>query len=478
MSLSDEELRAALERRAAAGSSPVDLGAAARSVAASPRQVPRFARPRPRLLAFGSAVLSVVVAVALVGSLVRRGDAPATDRPPTGGSPALATGSDVGQTASPITANVEAWSQLTWRQPDPAAFIGAGSTFVQDTVANGDGYVVVGYTANGDITTGRIWLTADGIRWRLLTGAAFANVEFDRILRLGDGFLIIGSHQPPGGDEAAPSVSAVWWSPDGEAWEERTAPELGGMVLDQAATGPDGLLALARNLDGDEFWLRSDNDLNWTRRKAIWNPDVRIFSFAAGISGWLALGATGVGVQGENGGVAAASSGAIWTSPDGIAWDAATVTEPGGSVGSAVAVGGGLVALGSANVICEVCLGPLMQVDRPLLWFSQDGTSWTPTNGVQPGADRFGQTAISSDTDGGRVLVFDADSSGSPRIRETIDGQSWHEVANRYVVDVGGPVPDRTMRLTMPVVGRSSVLAFTSNDANAAGPIAWLGSAP
>jgi hypothetical protein len=475
LSLSDEDLRRVLERRAArAGSSRIDLTGAARAVAAGPRDTPRLAQPR--LLALGSAAVSVVVVLALVGSLVRHGEVAPTQAP-TGGSVAPASGSVGEPSASAVATQDEAWSQLTWRQPDPAAFVGAGSTFVQDAIAHDDGYVVVGYTLNGDTTTGRVWLTQDGTRWRLLTGPEFANVEFDRILPLGGGFLIIGSHQPPGGDEAAPPPAALWWSPDGEAWEERTAPELGGMVLDQVATGPDGLLALARNLDGDEFWLRSDNDLNWTRRKAIWNPDVRIYSLAAGESGWLALGATGLGMEVEGGGVAARSSGAVWTSPDGIAWDAATIMEPGGSISRAIAVGGGFVALGSANVICEECFGPLMQ-DRPLLWFSPDGTSWVRTDGVQPGADRFGQTLISADAAGGRALVFDTDATGNLRIRETMDGMTWHEVANKYLVAVGGPVPDRPTHLEMPVVARSSVLAFAQADPTAAGPIAWLGSAP
>jgi hypothetical protein len=475
LSLSDEDLRAALERRAAGtGSTPIDLAPAARAVAAGPRETPRFVQPR--LLALGSAAVSVVVVLALVGSIVRRGEVSPTEAP-TGGSAALASGSDSEPSESAVVVEDEAWSQLSWRQPDPAAFIGAGSTFVQDAIANDDGYVVVGYTLNGDTTTGRVWLTRDGTQWRLLTGAVFANVEFDRILPLGDGFLIIGSHQAPGGDEAAPPPSALWWSPDGETWEERTVPELGGMVLDQVATGPDGLLALARNLDGDEFWLRSDNDLNWTRRKAIWNPDVRIYSLAPGKSGWLALGAIGVGMEVEGGGVAARSSGAIWTSPDGIAWDAATVREPGGSVRRAVAVGGGFVALGSANVICETCFGPLMQ-NRPLFWFSADGTSWMPADGLQPAADRFGQTLISADAAGGRALVFDMDAIGKLRTRETMDGVTWHEVTNKYVVAVGGPVPDGAMSLEMPVVARSSVLAFAQADPSAAGPVAWLGSAP
>ena len=476
MSLSDEELRAALERRAAAGSSRIDLASTAQSVATRSPGRPRF--ERPRLLAYGSAAVSVVVALALVGSLVRRGDAPATEAPPTGGSQALASASTVEPTASLIAADVEAWSQLTWRQPDPAAFIGAGNTFVQDAITSGDGYVVVGYTADGDTTTGRIWLTTDGTRWTLLTGPGLANVEFDRILRLGDGFLIIGSHQPPGGDAAAPSVSALWWSADRETWEERTAPELGGMVIDQVATGPDGLLALARNLDGDEFWLRSDNDLNWTRRKAIWNPDVRIFSLAAGKSGWLALGATGIGVEGESGGAAAGSSGAIWTSPDGVGWDAATVSEPGGVIDQAVAVGGGFLALGSANDIsCEACFGPLMQA-RPLSWFSPDGTSWTPVPGLDKAVDRFTQTLITADPSGGRALALDTDNTGKFRVRETIDGLTWHDVTNRYVVAVGGPIPDRTLHLETPVVGSSSILAFGESDPYAGGPIAWLGSAP
>jgi hypothetical protein len=115
---------------------------------------------------------------------------------------------------------------------------------------------------------------------------------------------------------------------------------------------------------------------------------------------------------------------------------------------------------------------------RPLLWFSPDGTSWTPVPGIDKGVDRFAQTVIAADETGGRALAFDTDNTGKFRIRETIDGLTWHEVTNRYVVAVGGPIPDRTLHLETPVVGRSSVLAFGQSDPSAAGPTAWLGSAP
>jgi hypothetical protein len=101
-----------------------------------------------------------------------------------------------------------------------------------------------------------------------------------------------------------------------------------------------------------------------------------------------------------------------------------------------------------------------------------------PADGLQPAADRFGQTLISADAAGGRALVFDMDAIGKLRTRETMDGVTWHEVTNKYVVAVGGPVPDGAMSLEMPVVARSSVLAFAQADPSAAGPVAWLGSTP
>jgi hypothetical protein len=250
------------------------------------------------------------------------------------------------------------------------------------------------------------------------------------------------------------------------------------MVLDPIAAGPDGLLALARNLDGDQFWLRSDNDLNWTRRKAIWNPDVRIFSLAAGTSGWLALGATGVGTRDVGGGAEARSSGAIWTSSDGLAWDPAAVQAPGGQINQAVRVGRGLLAIGSANdLACEGCVGPLLQA-QPLSWFSPDGTSWTPVPGLDEGVDRFSQTLVAADTAGSRVLAFDTDSARQFRIRETVDGLTWHPVKSRFVVPTGGGSPDSTFRLETPAVGGSTILAFQQGAPGSVNPVAWLGSPP
>src|SRR5258705_9006655 len=79
MTLSDDELRAALKRRVAAEPERVDLVSAARLIAVHPA-VER--RPfRGRLIAVGSAAASVVVVLALAGALTQRGDTPASHLP-------------------------------------------------------------------------------------------------------------------------------------------------------------------------------------------------------------------------------------------------------------------------------------------------------------------------------------------------------------------------------------------------------------
>jgi hypothetical protein len=92
--------------------------------------------------------------------------------------------------------------------------------------------------------------------------------------------------------------------------------------------------------------------------------------------------------------------------------------------------------------------------------------------------DRFSQTLVAADTAGSRVLAFDTDSARQFRIRETVDGLTWHPVKSRFVVPTGGGSPDSTFRLETPAVGGSTILAFQQGAPGSVNPVAWLGSPP
>jgi len=478
MTLSDDELRAHLERRAAA-TPPVDLADPARIVASTPRRDP--ARGRLRSIGIASAAASVVLAIVLVGSSVLR-DASLASPSPAASSLAVGTPS---QTAPPTPPPAEVWKGLLWREVAGAPFTFPGDTVVMDGIADGDGFLVVGYTINGNDVTGRIWRSADGQSWRLVEGDWLETAQFERVLRFQDGYVMLGRES--GTDAGAgDSRQAVWWSVDGSTWVERT-PE-GSDFLNpwSAAAGRSGLLIYSSDKVGHKHWLRSDADFRWTRVDADWPDDVRIFGVAAGGAGWLAFGATGAG--GPTTMRAEGTQGAIWTSSDAVSWVAATVNEPGGQIHAINEVGGRLVALGSnSSLRCDGCLGTIPPPEAVVTWVSADGQTWRRTGQLEPASTRLGETGANSPqvtSDSSRLLAFNLATTGQPMVRQSFDGAIWSELP---VLDADGlgsgglgihVFPDVRTPL---ILGHRGVITFAEDpydaDATARGLLPQFGAA-
>jgi hypothetical protein len=364
-----------------------------------------------------------------------------------------------------------------WQKGDPAPFAFDGNTFVQDAIPDGAGFIAVGYSIVDGGITGRIWRTADGRSWRLVEGDWFSNVQFDQILSVGSGVVIVGIHrQPDVGEATGPMTPAIWSSSDGTSWTERTPEGAEDLFIDSAAGGRDGLLLSATDRDGHRFWLRADAGFQWTRLAMTWPDDVRISGIASGGPGWIATGVTGIDTEGSTGGT---SKGAIWTSADGDAWTPATIEEPGGTMSTVTRVGGGYVATGSdQNVACTVCAGPI--TFTPLVtWSSSDGLSWRRTGEFQPSiGSLIGGTFAAND--GQRMQVFGSGVDRRLMISETLDGVHWHEIAIWHEAGMSAADVEAFPDFRVPFVGSSGLIAFGDGSAAESGlpvtPVPWFAS--
>ena len=176
--------------------------------------------------------------------------------------------------------------------------------------------------------------------------------------------------------------------------------------------------------------------------------------------GWIATGATDIDTATRTGGV---SAGAIWTSSDAVVWSKAAVVEPGGSIGDVRHLGSVLMAVGDdRSIACQVCTGGGIRRTPLVTWSSLDGRSWGRTGQLETSlGNMMGGTVMAGD--GSRVLAFDTIEDGRLRVRETLDGAIWSEVATLYLV--AAEMGDLT---TFPdfnkvTIGSEGVVAFGHN---------------
>ena len=431
MTLSDDELRASLERVAATAPT-LDLAAAARIVASTPQ---RGITRRTRLIGLASAAASVAAALAVFGSLAFRDDVPASQSP---GASSAAIGTASPSTSPSSSPIAERWTDLVWEATDPAPFALAGTTLITAGVADGNGFLAVGNTRDAEDKSHQLWRSPDGRAWTAVDTDWPATAQLDQILNFGTGFIMISRQEVPNPTTAQGSTQdRVWWSEDGVTWVERTPEASEGLVFGSAAAGPSGVLIRARDVNDNEYWLRSDAQLNWTRIDAGWPDDAAVFGVASSGVGWLAYGATGVG--------SATTAGAIWTSSDAATWTPATIDDPGGSINDVRSIGNRLIALGSQRGLqCEGCLGgPILLGLDLVTWVSSDGRSWQRASEHEIGSLRAGdvimaQGLVAAGND--RILAFESTSDGRLGVGQTVDGFGWSEVRvlNGQSSTVGG----------------------------------------
>ena len=467
--LTDELLRRRLADRAA--TVPPDSAAGiARSVTAE-RQ--RHARSLPvRWPMLGSAAAAVVVAVAVVAGLLNRPGPPSTgtqtapiaiDATPSS-SVGSARASELPIASEPRIQPVAAWSSISWQPVSATAFQFDRDTFVTDAIGNGDGFVAVGYTLAKRTNVGRIWLSPDGRSWRLVEPSPIGNLRPDRIVRVGNELVVLGTRLA---GLAIDGPTEVWRSTNGTIWAQGpTAPAPTGLRF--VAAGSDGIVSAGR----DTVMALGPDLASWTTAKRAVADDVSLGTPVGGDGLWIQPGATGMGDAG------AVSTGAIWTSTDGRTWSKATIEGPAGVVLNAYRVEGGYVAIGSlANVGCRVCFGPI--VIARIAWFSADGSHWARMVGSGgKGDDRIFGASFAGD--GQRLLAFtDAiprDTGTAPPVSvvsETIDGRAWTSIE---IGSTGALPVHLNDGLT---VGRLGVIGLRGGviDLSDGAPAAWWGQA-
>jgi len=200
----------------------------------------------------------------------------------------------------------------SWRRLaiEPAPFEGA---FISGVVGGPSGFIAWG------VGQGRaaIFHSDDGVDWApVSTDSSFADAEVRDVKPYRGGFVAVGGHLPP---DAPPSVggpdlatAAAWWSPDGVAWEAATTEA--GHRLQSVDVGAAGLLALGGGgcggcISPKTLW-HSDDGRSWRRV----GDDVPDFP------GYASDGARIIRFEWQ-------STGDVFTSTDGTAWD--HVARPG-----------------------------------------------------------------------------------------------------------------------------------------------------
>lgn len=266
--------RAARGRRPVAAVAGVVALAAAIVVVTVVQQQPHRTTARPGLLpGYPPARLADAVFTGRPGP-AGPGLLPSLATVAVSGTTVIAAGSQVGPPARRPVILVSADGGATWRQASlqaPGGDVPAGA--VPFLLAGGaGGWLAVGGQA--------AWASATGQSWHLEPGIPLH--PGDRVLglaRTATGFLAVGSATQPGAPGRASAV--LWTSPDGAAWQRRTAARLGlhagtrrVAALDQVAASGNtvvvtgGFAAAGSHLPGGatpavRAWRSGDGGATW-----------------------------------------------------------------------------------------------------------------------------------------------------------------------------------------------------------------------
>jgi hypothetical protein len=306
---------------------------------------------------------------------------------------------------------------VTWKQRasmDPALKMGA--MFLYGVTEGGPGLVAVGFgceDAQPCPLYATAWTSTDGTSWvrTPYDPAVFGESETQNsammdVIETGGGLVAIGRFEywtiDEVGVEAGVTVHpAVWNSTDGVSWERSWEGEGSDVELSVFSDVHVGMYAVTGGVDGlvAVGSILGDND---DPIAAVWtSPDGRAWeridaTSAAFNSGTIMLDVTwgpgGFVAVGTEGGTEAA----VWRSPDGRAWERIdTAVQPfdtTGSLSSVAALGSGFVALGP-----HLFLGPgLFEGEEGwvTLWASADGSNWDRVHAMGEG---YGSAVVVTD---------------------------------------------------------------------------------
>jgi len=287
--------------------------------------------------------------------------APAGGPSPAATPGASSVGSPSSGAATGMTLPVD--RTLNWRPVDATAVFDGGLVSPNLAVLGGS---LVAVARRGSLL--HAWVSADeGLHWVEAPGqAAFQGGTVADVVAVGSRLIAVGSVDGP--DDTL--LPASWTTADGLSWKRTLAPGGPGAMTAVGARG-DTFVAVGRaGEDGGEpaSWISRDGD-RWTLAAGAWTPEGgTVAVLAPGGPGWVAGGADDLTPM-------------IWTSADGVTW--AEVADPSafqvegiesygqGAITGLATVPGGFVAVGT------VAVGGPMVESRGAVFTSPDGLAWT-----------------------------------------------------------------------------------------------------
>ncbi len=297
-----------------------------------------------------------------------------------GGGPAATPGSDLNDIYA--TSDMNNWSLISANNPTTTT---KWSTRVDPGMAymNGMFYLVGGGPGNccGDMDRGDVWSSADGMSWTKLTSSApFIGRNILHPAVLNNKMYVIETSSTAGSGTSGPRV---WSSADGATWVLVTSSAAFGQVYQPTAVAFNGKLYVISGQQGvntlANVWSSVDG-ATWTKVSTTGPQTAQARAYV--YNGKLYV------IGGYRSG---SPTNSVWSSPDGVSWTLVTnamatqlsLNPTSGTINAAVVAGGKMwVAAKSDNAASEK------------MYSSTDGATWTPActavNWQWPSRTNFG----------------------------------------------------------------------------------------
>ncbi len=347
-----------------------------------------------------------------------------------------------------------AWSGITWRK------LAAGDPLgqVRSMLRWRGGYVAVGApVATGDTSHTPIWVSADGVAWRLLD----AHVLGPTAIVLGVGETASGlaaltlqgaknqcdGQQSPLSCWAMTSPLQAWTSLDGASWAAHPGPEIdlrdaGGVDIEPpiVKAGTRGLIVLDWEEKGSRAAISQDG-VTWEVLPA------GQFSTQVGFSdGNVAAFRSGFVAVSEDNDRDTVKAVAL-TSSDGRHWTSRPLPRKGfapGWIPGGYGTSAAGLAVGSSGLIA---IGGVASAPGAGLWWSSlDGKTWKPLPKFPPLGIWYGNRQGSGITPNGTIVgngerILAYRSGGNDAAWTSFDGRSWKRIALSGKRPTGWPDP-------------------------------------
>ena len=380
------------------------------------------------------------------------------------------------------------WEAVSWTQVENPFGADAPAGYIE-SIVEADGRLVAGglvrtrNAAGGVVERAATFVSDTGLAWHtaIIEDGVGPN---DSAMLMG---LAAGSHGfiAFGGLCCETDARAAWHSTDGLSWRrlELTGIDPSTDHWIDVAGAPGGWLAIVSNGTQNRM-MGSVDGRTWSSIELDGGTPM---SVAASDGGFVAVGHVIADDESYDG--------AVWTSPDGVAWSRVAADDPALAnaddvdLFTTVPFANGLVVVGIQSPVddrqrCEdlamvATTEPLPPValscgwGNPMAWHSTDGSTWTA---LDPDLVSESDFAPGAAVAGGPALVgLGIKSSMGPGdavVWVSSDGQEWAALRTLRPVE-------RDTSGAIAVRGRTIILAGTHWDAEAAPePVIWLGTVP